>query len=228
MVISLQNGVGNADILRNRLPQHRVVAGMVGFNIVQLGEGRFHRGSEGSLAVPTTGELGQLLAAEGLDCAEYADMTPVLWGKLLLNLNNALNALSGLPLLEQLQDRAWRVLLATMMDEALAAMSAAHIRPVKLTHAPAWLLPYVLRLPNILYKRIAASMLKIDPQARSSMWEDLQQGRVTEVDYLQGAVLALAHRHRLDALLCARVLKAVKAAEVAKSGSPHLQPAQLV
>lgn len=228
MVISFQNGVGNADTLRNLLPQHRVVAGMVGFNVVQLGEGRFHCGSEGELGVPATGDLAALLDVEGLDCVAHADMTPFIWAKLLLNLNNALNALSGLPLREQLQDRAWRGLLATMMDEALAAMRAAGIRPARLTAAPAWALPTILRLPTPFYSRIAASMLKIDPQARSSMWEDLQQGRTTEVNYLQGAVLALANKYGLDARLCARVSKAIQVAEAAKGGSPGLKPTELV
>jgi len=228
LVLSLQNGVGNADTLRVLLPQQRVVAGMVGFNVVQQGEGRFHCGSEGVLGVPATGELAALLGVEGLDCEAHADMTPVLWGKLLMNLNNALNALSGLPLLEQLKDRAWRRLLATMMDEALAAMDAAGIHPAKLTVLPAWMLPHVLRLPTPIYSRVAASMMKIDPHARSSMWEDLQQGRITEVGYLQGAVLALAQKHGRDARLCARVIRAVQAAEAAKAGSPHLQPSQLV
>ncbi len=34
-------------------------------------------------------------------------------------------------------------------------------------------------------------MLAIDPEARSSMWEDLTRGRPTEIDYLQGAVVAI-------------------------------------
>jgi len=41
--------------------------------------------------------------------------------------------------------------------------------------------------------------MKIDPQARSSMSEDLQRGRRTEIDYLQGAITEIetphAHAH---------------------------------
>ena len=36
--------------------------------------------------------------------------------------------------------------------------------------------------------------MKIDPEARSSMWEDLQRGRATEIDYLQGVITAIAGR----------------------------------
>jgi len=40
---------------------------------------------------------------------EHSDMASVQAGKLLLNLNNALNALSGLPLVTELADRRWRL-----------------------------------------------------------------------------------------------------------------------
>jgi 2-dehydropantoate 2-reductase len=64
-----------------------------------------------------------------------------------------------------------------------------------------------------LFKRIAAAALRIDPEARSSMWEDLQAGRRTEVDYLNGAVVALAERTGLDAPANRRIVALVHAAE---------------
>jgi ketopantoate reductase len=60
----------------------------------------------------------------------------VQWGKLLLNLNNALNALSGLPLRRQLGSRPWRQLFADQLAEALAAVRAEGIRPVSPTPIP--------------------------------------------------------------------------------------------
>jgi 2-dehydropantoate 2-reductase len=50
----------------------------------------------------------------------------------------------------------------------------------------------VLRLPTPLFRRIAARMLRIDPQARSSMADDLALGRATEIDALSGEVVRLA------------------------------------
>ena len=41
---------------------------------------------------------------------------------------------------------------------------------------PAWM-PAILSLPNWLFLRLAKAMLDIDPHARSSMWEDISQGR---------------------------------------------------
>ncbi|MEM9232719.1 MAG: 2-dehydropantoate 2-reductase N-terminal domain-containing protein, partial [Pseudomonadota bacterium] len=91
VVVSLQNGVGNADLLRERLPGFDVRAGMVPFNVVQMGEGHFHRGTSGDVVVEAgEGGLGQALSVPHLAVGESGDMGPVLWGKLLLNLNNAL------------------------------------------------------------------------------------------------------------------------------------------
>lgn len=228
-VISLQNGIGNAEQLATLLPGRRVLAGMVPFNIVQMPDGRFHRGTSGTvmLADDLPG-LAAALNVPGWPVASRADMDAVLWGKLLLNLNNGLNALSGLPLVQQVADRRWRCLLAAQMAEALALLHQAGIRPAKVSGVKPALLPFVLRLPDWLFRRLAGAMLRMDPLARSSMWEDLQRGRRTEIDRLQGAVLALAQRLGHDparaAPTCARVLALVRQAERAGAGSPHLAP----
>src|SRR5690606_19407628 len=102
-VVSFQNGVQNADILEAALPGLRVLTGMVPFNVLQRGDGRFHQGTAGRLAVardPAITPYAPLFHAAGLPLELHADMRAVQWGKLLLNLNNAINALSGLPLAE--------------------------------------------------------------------------------------------------------------------------------
>src|SRR5262249_7601108 len=130
-----------------------------------------------------------------------------------MNLNNAVNALSGLPLRTQLAQRPYRLCLAMCHREALAAYRAAGIRPARLGPAPAWLTSYVLRLPDALFRRVAASTLRIDAHARSSMWEDLQRGRPTEIDTWQGEIVALAARHGLPSPANARLVALVKEAE---------------
>lgn len=228
-VISLQNGVGNVDVLLGRLGAlGRVVPGMVPFNVVQTeeeGRRRFHRATSGTLLVAAgTQGLRAVLDVPGLRVAEHADMTSVLWSKLILNLNNALNALSGIPLAAQLADRRWRLLLARQMREALAAMKAAGITPARVEGVPPSAMPRILRLPNWLFRLVARRMLAIDPQARSSMWEDLERRRPTEIDYLQGAILALARKANTPAPLTAAIARLVRQAEAARRGSPKLTP----
>ena len=202
LVVSLQNGIGNAAVLRQGAPQVQIIGGMVPFNVVQCPDGRLHRGTEGELMVERCAALAPWLAffaSAHLPLIERDDFVSVQWGKLLLNLNNPVNALSGLPLRQQLSQRLYRRVLAALIDEALGVLRQAGIVPARVGKiAPRWL-PTLLRLPDWLFRRLAAQMLKIDPEARSSMWEDLQAGRATEIDYLNGAVVALAATCEIDA-----------------------------
>ena len=222
IVISLQNGIGNDGVLRAAAPQNCVLAGMVQFNVAAYGEGRFHQGSEGGLGVAADSALSAFLTAferAGLALAQHADIAAVQWAKLLLNLNNAVNALSGLPLKAQLAQRAYRRCTALAQDEGLHALAAARIRPARLTAVPPAWIPRVLRLPDALFRRIAARMLAIDPLARSSMQDDLRAGRVTEVDWLNGEIAKLARKHSVAAPANERLVELVHAAE--RGGQTH-------
>ena len=229
IVVSLQNGVDNASILQEELPAMKVVAGMVPFNVVALGDGRFHRATDGEVIVDAkVAALAEALSTPYLTIATHADMRAVAWGKLLLNLNNALNALAGVPLREELAQRDWRRVLAACIAEALAALAAAGIRPAKVGALAPSLLPALLRLPDALFKLVAAAQLRIDPSARSSMWDDLEHRRTTEIDQLQGAIVTLAAQHGTVATMNAAVLDRVKDAEKKGAGSPRLAAAALL
>ena len=142
----------------------------------------------------------------------------VQWGKLLVNLNNALNALADLPLRRQLAQRPWRRLFADQMAEGLAAMRAEGIKPVSPTPIPASWMPPLLRLPDMIFEAMLGRTMKIDPEARSSMWEDLQRGRRTEIDYLQGVITEIAERRGLDAPLSRRIVELIRKAEAGRQG----------
>ena len=202
LVLSLQNGVANADVAAQAAPGLTWLSGMVPFNIAEIGPGRFHRGTTGQLAAhdhPALVPWLPLFAQAGLPLDVHADLRPVQWAKLLLNLNNPVNALSGLSLKAQLLDRDCRVVLAALQSEALRAMTAAGLQPARLTAVSPHVLPHLLRLPTWLFRRLAARMLRIDEQARSSMADDLALGRPTEVDAFCGAVVRLAQANGMAA-----------------------------
>lgn len=197
-VLSLQNGVDNAATGAAAAPALAWLPGMVPFNIAELGPGHFHRGTAGVLAAqdhPALRAWQPVFAAAGLPLALHVDLRPVQWGKLLLNLNNPVNALSGLPLRAQLLDHDLRCAFAALQSEALSVLAAAGIRPAKVSPLPPALMPHVLRLPNWAFERLAARLLRIDAKARSSMADDLALGRPTEIDALSGAIVRLARQH---------------------------------
>ena len=214
LVVSMQNGIDNVDVARSAAPRLAVLPGMVPFNVAELGPGHYHRGTEGALAAqdhPTLRAWQPRFAAAGLPLQLHADMRPVQWGKLLLNLNNAVNALSGLPLLRQLLDADLRCCTAALIDETLVVLRAAGIAPAQMSPLPPSWVPRVMRLPTPLFRLIAARSLRIDDQARSSMADDLALGRVTEVDAIHGAVERLASQCGLAAPLNQRMAALVRA-----------------
>lgn len=216
IVLSLQNGLDNADTLQRGLPAHRVLAGMVPFNVVHHGHGHFHQGSEGVLDAARHPGLAVFLPQferAGLPLMLRDDMTAVLWSKLLLNLNNPINALSGIPLKAELSQRAYRRCLALAQREALALISAAGLPLVRLTPLPPGWIPRLMDVPDFLFRRLASRMLQIDPLARSSMWEDLEAGRRTEIDWINGEVIRLAGRLGRHAPVNACLVALIRAAE---------------
>lgn len=191
---SLQNGVRNAGILANELPGHTIWPAMVPFNVVWLDEGRrLHQGTSGPVVLPRdAADVVAVLVEGGAQAVTHADVEAVQWGKLLLNLNNAINALSGLPLREMLSDRGYRKILASVIREGRDTLRAAGIRAVGVGRMRPGLAPFVLDLPDWLFFRAASAMIHIDPLARSSMADDLARGRTTEVDDLNGEIVSRA------------------------------------
>jgi 2-dehydropantoate 2-reductase len=201
---------------------------MVPFNVIALGEGRFHRATSGDIVIEQDDAgTADNLSVPGLTMRPTDNIDGVQWGKLLVNLNNALNALADLPLRRQLSQRPWRRLFADQMAEGLAAMRAEGIRPVSPTPIPAGWMPPLLRLPDTIFEAMLGRTMKIDPEARSSMWEDLQRGRRTEIDYLQGVITGIAERRGLDAPLSHRIVALIRKAEADGKGSPGLSPEQI-
>jgi len=196
IIISFQNGVSNAELLRKNIPQ-TVLGAVVPFNVTGTGPGRFHCGTEGDLTVQKIEDtrlegLQSLFAKTGQDLVLSDNILGVQWGKLLVNLNNAFNTLTGGTLREGLLQRDYRRGLALVVEEGLRVAQGAGIAPAAFGKADAAKMIKILRLPNFIYKIIMNRIVKIDAAARSSMLDDLEMGRVSEIDYLQGEIVRLA------------------------------------
>jgi 2-dehydropantoate 2-reductase len=227
-IVSFQNGTQNAATLHAILPEHKIIKGMVPFNVLNNGKGQFHCGTEGDLAIEANKEeVSELVSAfekANLPISLHADINGVQWGKLIMNLNNAVNALSGVPLLDQLNNRSYRLIMKKVIAEALSVLSVAGIKPAKTGKVVPSLMPYILGLPNFLFKRVASATLKIDPKARSSMYDDFVLKRKTEIDYLNGEIVSLAKQHGMQAPVNQSIVQLVKLAEEKQQGSPKHSP----
>lgn len=218
VVVSFQNGVGNAEILHRALGDHAVLPGMVPFNVLRRGEAHLHQGTSGILALQALPDgrhvpLVEALEKAGLPTHAFDDMRGIQWGKLLVNLNNSINALSGLPLQQQLAQRPYRKIMAACVKEGLRVLKRAGIKPRIDAPLPPSLVPALMSLPNGIFNMVAKKIVSIDPNARSSMWEDLQRGRKTEVDLLNGEIVRLGAQLDVPTPINQRIVDLVKEAE---------------
>jgi 2-dehydropantoate 2-reductase len=232
IAVSLQNGMHNGEVLRAGLPEQIVLAGIVGFNVVSREGGVFQRTTSGPLVIEAhpderVAALGRTLERSGFEVKIAADVQALQWAKLVMNLNNAVSALSDVPTKDLLFSSGYRKVLAAIVAESVRVLRKAGIRTASLTGLPVSWMPLLLGLPTPILRVVASTQLKIDPDARSSMWEDLVKGRPTEVDQLNGEIVRLAESCGAHAPINRRVVEVVHRYEKEGRGSPGLAPEAL-
>ncbi|XVX20702.1 2-dehydropantoate 2-reductase [Actinomycetota bacterium] len=224
VVISFQNGLHNPDILREHLAGQPVLTGMVPFNVAVPEPGHYVQGTSGRLMVGYSAKAEAFEDAAlraGLEIELREDMDEIQRGKLLVNMNNAVNALSGLPLREQLGQRAYRQVVALCMDEGAAVFAAARLKAARISAVPASLMARSLRLPDRAFSLVAGRTLRVDPRATSSMADDFALGRPTEIDQLQGEIVRLGEQHGVPTPVCRKIVELVRESEAAGPKPPH-------
>jgi 2-dehydropantoate 2-reductase len=205
LVGSFQNGLANEEVLAEVFPGRRVLAAGICAYLSSPEPGIIERiGAKGGVALSSfrgvTGEevenLADLFRAAGLP-AVTGTAGSIKWSKLLLNVSfNAISAASDLTVGQILANGRLFALGARAFREALAAARSAGARPVGLPGYPVPVFCRLMSLPAWLARRLAlASMRGPEREGRSSMWQDLNNGRGrTEVANLNGAVVRAAEK----------------------------------
>jgi len=192
VIVSLQNGLGNAEALEAAVGPGRVLAGRVIFGAETMAPGRVRvtvyaepvlvgAWSVG-LAEATDGQeaqahqLADSFAAAGIPSEFCDDIQSALWGKVLYNAAlNPLGALLGVHYGALSEDANTRAVMDVTIDEAFAVAVAEGAR------LP-W--PSSAAYRAVFYDRLVPSTF----HHRSSMLQDLERGRPTEIDAINGAV----------------------------------------
>ena len=213
VVVSFQNGLRNPERLRSVLP-NPVSGGMVSYNVVRPGPGKFRQATKGPLIAaalqgPAGKTLRDLSAAIDDGITLRDDIEDVMAGKLLLNLNNGICAVTGVTIAESVRNRTLRTCFAALMREGLDVMARAGLRPRSIVGISPGIIARLLTLPNFIVLRVAKSMVAIDPQAKSSTLQDLEAGKPTEIDDICGEITHLADRNGTTAPKNALVVAAV-------------------
>ena len=178
VAVTLQNGLGNLEVLADRLGAGRVALGVTTAGATLLAPGIVREGGVGPTSIARharAAELVSLLRRAGLPADQADDALSLAWGKLAIsaavNPITALLRISNGGLLESSAGGALEVAGMAMM-EAAATAQAAGLR-----------LPYSDPLAEL------TAVLVRTAGNRSSMLQDVEAGRMTEVEAINGAVV---------------------------------------
>ena len=209
VVLSLQNGLGHEDVLADIVGRDKLLAGKTYVGGTQLAPGHVIAGTRGKLTV--IGELDGTLSvraeaiaaafnAAGLDTTVSDNIIGTIWDKLLVNVaTGALSGITRLPYGELYQVPALEACAVAAVTEAMAVARACGVRLSITEPVEAW--------------RMAGAGLPFE--FKNSMLQSLEKGSVTEIDYINGAVVQQGARHGISTPVNQTLVAAIKGIEKA-------------
>lgn len=180
-VVSLQNGVGNVELLAEAFGRDRVLAGVTSMGATLLSEGVVRHAGEGETVV---GRLDGALGVELKDLRELfgksriaikisRDVMGILWSKLVINVGvNALSAATRLKNGKLLDYEGARRILREAVTEAVKVAKRKRIR--------------------LIYDDMLArteSVCEATADNISSMLQDVLSKKKTEIDFINGVIV---------------------------------------
>jgi 2-dehydropantoate 2-reductase len=174
LVLSLQNGVENADRLRSLLPQ-KVVSAVVYVGTEMAGPGHVRHHGRGDLVIEpskASDDVARALITAGVPTVISDNVRGALWAKLILNcVYNALSAITQLPYGRLVKGEGMTVVMRDLVDECLAVAKADGVTiPGDVDAA---------------VRNIAETMAG----QYASTAQDLARGKRSEIDHLNGLIL---------------------------------------
>ena len=199
-IMSLQNGIGNEDLIAIAAGPDRTLAGSITINAGQPRPGVVRQNTEaGGLGLAPVdrrlapADLVALFRGAGIRTEPYPDYRAMKWSKLLLNIfTNATSAILDLSPADIVGDPSLYGLEREAFREARRVMGALGLRPVAL---PGYPVPWLAALVAVPPWAARPVLLRVIRRARGeggrpSLWHDVRRGRSqTEVDVLNGAVV---------------------------------------
>ncbi|MGE5072507.1 MAG: ketopantoate reductase family protein [Anaerolineae bacterium] len=184
LAVTVQNGLGNYEVLASALRKERVALGTTTTGATLLGPGLVKPAGNGSISIQSHERLAPLaaaLTASGFKVNVVPDAHELLWAKLVIN--SAINPLTALLRVqngELLERPTARALMRALAQESAAVAAAEGVQLAG--DDPAALVEEVARQTAGNY---------------SSMLQDIQRGAPTEIDAICGAITRAGQRHGL-------------------------------
>jgi 2-dehydropantoate 2-reductase len=209
VVLSLQNGLGHEDILADIVGRPHVLAGKTYVGGVQLAPGHIIAGTAGKETLigeldgqisPRAQAIAEAFNGAGLATTVSDNILGVMWDKLLINVaTGAVSSITRLPYGPLYRIPEIEATAVAAVQEAMDVAAAAGVRLSYTEPRAAWLK--------------AAAGLPDD--FKTSMLQSLEKGSVTEIDFINGAVLRWGQRHGVATPVNQTLVACIKGIEAA-------------
>ncbi len=179
-VLTLQNGMGNADILGQAVDPGKVLAGTTSHGATMLGPGKIRHAGIGPTQIgpwangdrTMAEKVAGVLSAAGIETEVADNVHALVWHKLFINVGiNAITALTGIKNGEILDLDVTRELSRKAVEEAMAVARAKGV-------------PVAEDVVDHVFQVADATATN-----RSSMGQDIDNRRLTEISAINGAVV---------------------------------------
>jgi len=205
-VCSVQNGIGNEEVLAGQVP--RVIRGTTfpAGRIVEPGHVQWDVKGDTTIGpfepspapFDEVERLADACSRAGLPTEAVQDARGPQWRKVIFNAaTNPVGALTGLTHGRVCEDPALRRLVTGLVDEGKAVATA---QGIELDADPEELIDHAAK-PEVAYDH------------KASMLQDVEAHRQTEIDYLNGGIVRFGREHGVPAPLNEAILALVKGLE---------------
>lgn len=231
-LVVVQNGLGGLRVAHETLPESPLYGGLALMAVSYLSPGRVTVTGPNPLilgAGPGGDDLEDV--AEVLRSALPVEVSPDIegaqWTKLLINHVNALPAITGLSVQEVVADPGLLRVMTASMRETVRIARRLGVRFGAVQGVSGGILNLIGMAPlwaGAAFPRLLARRMGDVPNPGSTL-QSLKRGRLTEIDFLNGAVVAAARAGGLEAPVNACIVDLVH--EVERTGA-FLTPGEVV
>ena len=179
-VLTLQNGIGNVQVLNDHFGSDRVIAGITNHGATLLGAGHVRHAGKGDTVIGMSKgkvlgpikEISNILSKAGFETKISKDIDSVIWSKLVINVGiNALTAITRLKNGMLVEHDGTKEILRSAVQEAVKIVKRKRIKLV-----------YDDPIQKV------ESVCKATAANVSSMLQDVLNNKRTEIDFINGAI----------------------------------------
>jgi len=206
IVLSLQNGWGNASRIGNLVGLEKVLVGVSYHSATALGPGHVLHGGQGPTYLgeldgsvsERAAKVASFLASGGIEVQTSSEVVKDIWSKLALNVATLPSSvLARLTADRLLSSPDMQELMQNLLQEVIAVANAQDIR---LNFDERW-------------NAIVRLLKQLAPNTKGSMFQDIEQRRPTEIDVINGAIVEAGQSLKISTPYNRAVVSLIKALE---------------